>query len=62
MIKLMPKNNQKYIFVALKDITWPICFIKIIKESENIKNDMWNLYKKRVNKLKDLADFELIYN
>lgn len=62
MIKLMPKNNQKYIFVALKDITWPICFIKIIKESENIKNDMRNLYKKRVNKLKDLADFELIYN
>jgi len=62
MINSIPKNSKRYIFVALRDITWPICFIKVIKESKNMYNNMKNLYKERVNKLKDLDHFELIYN
>ena len=62
MINLMPKDHKRYVFVALKDITWPICFIKIIKDNENIDNDMKNLYKERVNKLKNLEYFDLIFN
>jgi len=62
MINSIPKNSKRYIFVALKNTTWPICFIKVIKESKNMYNNMKNLYKERVNKLKDLDHFELIYN
>lgn len=62
MLDLISKDDKKYTFVKLKDITGPICFLKIIDTSKDISKDMENLYIERVNKLKKLDKFELLYD
>lgn len=62
MVDLISKKNKKYTFVRLKDITWPICFLKIIDKNQDITKDMESLYISRVNKLKTLDNFELLYH
>lgn len=58
LISLNPKNKKEYQSIILDWITWPISIVKVINQSENLKVDLVNYYKKKVNKLKDKSDIK----